>query len=537
MSLYRKQRSIDGMNDVYLTATGTYLPGEPQTVEPDGPLARRVLAANGIRTRHYAAPGELNEQLAAEAVERALKHRGIGLHEVGMLATGTTLPDLRVPGFASMVHGRLGGPSMEILSAGGVCASSMTALAAAERALRTGAHERAVVVGSELAGRHLPGGRRLDEEFLRWTLSDGAGAVVLENRPRPDGISLRLDWTHVVSYANEFPACMYESEGRLRQDVSLLPKVFERGIKTFERLVRPDRIDHLLCHYSSAHFRDGLVTALGIDDAKMFSNLETRGNTGAASIFVMLDDAWRLFEPGQRIVLAVPESGRFMFGLAHLTVVEPASPFTELAKVWTDFEERLQQVPIVRRIEAGEATLDDYRQLLVHLRQQVIEGGRWIARAASNLSDFTLRSAAIMHAAEEHRDFQLLERDYVAVGGALSEIQSAPKNLGSEALSAFMFERASRPDPIDLLGAMFIIEGLGTRKALHWAGLIQRQLGLGDDQVSFLRYHGVADDGHFAKLAGLLDTLTPAQLRDVVRTARVVARLYAMQLSDVSDPR
>ncbi|MGH2604726.1 MAG: 3-oxoacyl-[acyl-carrier-protein] synthase III C-terminal domain-containing protein, partial [Dehalococcoidia bacterium] len=252
------------MTDVYLTAAGAYLPGEPVTLNPESGLARRILAANGIRTRHYAAPDELNEQLAAEAIERALKERGLGPEQIGLLATGTTHPDLRVPGFASMVHGRLGGAPMEILSAGGVCASSMTALAAAERALRTGAHDTAVVVGSELAGRHLAGGagpssKRLDEEFLRWTLSDGAGAVVLETRPRPDGLSLRLDWTHLVSYAHEHPACMYEQDGRLRQDVSLLPKVFAQGVEVFNERVKPDEIDHLLCHYSAEKFRADLV--------------------------------------------------------------------------------------------------------------------------------------------------------------------------------------------------------------------------------------------------------------------------------------
>ena len=143
----------------------------------------------------------------------------------------------------------------------------------------------------------------------------------------------------------------------------------------------------------------------------------------------------------------------------------------ELAGVWSDFERRLAKVPLVRRIETGTATLDDYRRLLLHLRQQVVEGGRWISRAASNFSVelFELRSAAIRHAAEEHRDYQLLETDYCAVGGSLAEIQGAPKNIGSEALSAYMFHQASQPDPVDLLGAMFVIEGLGTAKVLGWA--------------------------------------------------------------------
>ncbi len=120
------------IRDVYLTAAGAYLPGDPLDNDeiarrlgcPDGAgrgARDRVLAANGIRTRHYALdergePTMLNEELAAAAVALALKDRGRTVDEVTMLATGTTQGDLIVPGFASMVHGRVGGGPMELLS-------------------------------------------------------------------------------------------------------------------------------------------------------------------------------------------------------------------------------------------------------------------------------------------------------------------------------------------------------------------------------------------------------------------------------------
>ena len=196
-----------------------------------------------------------------------------------------------------------------------------------------------------------------------------------------------------------------------------------------------------------------------IDEDRWFTNLHSRGNTGAASIFVMLDEAWQggRFRPGDRILLVVPESGRFSFAFAHLTVCRAdtragraSRPRLSLHAItcgrsggrgrWRGCGSRstaaLDEVPIVRRIETGTATVEDYQRLLLHLRQQVVEGGRWISRAASNFSVelFDLRSAAIRHAAEEHRDFLLLERDYVAVGGSLDEIRGGRKNVGSEAL-------------------------------------------------------------------------------------------------------
>ena len=72
-------------------------------------------------------------------------------------------------------------------------------------------------------------------------------------------------------------------------------------------------------------------------------------------------------------------------------------------------------------------------------------------------------------------------------------------NIGSAALSAFMFHRAGQPDPVDLLGAMFVIEGLGVRNAAGWADRLGRGLGLADDQLSFLRYHA---DGRRRALRG-----------------------------------
>ena len=55
-------------------------------------------------------------------------------------------------------------------------------------------------------------------DFLRFTLSDGAGAVVMEQRPRRDGaLSLRVDWIDIVSLADRFDPCMWAgatAEGR-----------------------------------------------------------------------------------------------------------------------------------------------------------------------------------------------------------------------------------------------------------------------------------------------------------------------------------
>jgi 3-oxoacyl-[acyl-carrier-protein] synthase-3 len=367
----------------YLTGLGRYLPGDPvENDEIAGRLGgddavtdrirRRILAANGIRQRHYALdtdgqPTELNEDLAAKAIQAALDDRGMRPSDLRMLAAATTMGDVLVPGFASMVHGRLGGGPLQTLSVSGVCTSSLAALDAAAAKIRLGDLPRAAVVGSELASRSLRqsrfDGRResFDSHFLRWMLSDGAGAAIVEFQPHPHKPSLRLDWVRQVSLADRYPACMTagmsggaarpgttwqdvriadaEASGMfvLRQDVSVLSDLADEGIRQFEELVDTGlvdvkHLDHVVCHYSTNAFRDLALDAMrrrvpSLDEDRWFSNLETCGNTGSASIFIALEEAWRTgrFSVGDTVLLAVPESGRFSFAFAHLTVVSPAN--------------------------------------------------------------------------------------------------------------------------------------------------------------------------------------------------------------------
>src|ERR1700730_12124043 len=193
------------MTQAYITGVGAYLPGEPVDNEQlaarfgdgtrrDAALRKRALAANGIRTRHYAVDDKgmtqmLNEELAAHAVQRALADRGLPESAVRMLATGTTQGDVLVSCLRSMMHRRLGGAPMEVLSAAGVCASGMAALKAAVSAVRLGEHPVAVAVGSELVSRSFAapgdGGDLPDTSFLRSAPSDGAGADLAESEPRP----------------------------------------------------------------------------------------------------------------------------------------------------------------------------------------------------------------------------------------------------------------------------------------------------------------------------------------------------------------
>jgi 3-oxoacyl-[acyl-carrier-protein] synthase-3 len=622
---------------VYITALGKFLPGPPisnDEVEDylgmiggkPSRLRARVLKQNGILSRHYAIDREgkvnyWNCDLAALAARDAVSRSELTLAEIEMLAAATSQSDLLAPGFASLTHGRLQSQPCEIANLSGVCASGVMALKYAAQSILSGERRNALVCASEFASRFFrrelfeetrvfkeEGRVSFDSEFLRWMLSDGAGAATLESRPNERGLSLRIDWIDLISYADRLDVCMYAGANKdeerrlgrswrdypnfaaaaedgvflLKQDVHLLDNIVKLGVARYFELIergrfKPDEIDWLACHYSSHIFRGKIIELLErgggmIPEERWFTNLYTKGNTGAASIFIMLEELFNEghLKPGQKILCMVPESGRFVVSFILLTVVgaETAagvirveaveakelaadrapdqensdlqrSLMRRLAQVWVDFETRLDRAPIVDKLNRGKLRIEDYRSLLLNLRQQVMEGARWIARAASNITVeyFPLRSMFIGHAGEESRDYQMIERDYLAVGGGMEEIQRAEKNIGSEALSAWMFHRASHENPFDLLGAMFIIEGLGARMARRWGLKIREQLGLDERQVSFLLYHGANDDDHFAKFEAAIGSgaLTEELARRIVKTAKVTARLYTLQLEELGN--
>jgi 3-oxoacyl-[acyl-carrier-protein] synthase-3 len=219
---------------------------------------------------------------------------------------------------------------------------------------------------------------------------------------------------------------------------------------------------------------------------------------------------------------------------------KPQAVMRGLLKLWGEFAAELDQVPIIDKLNRGKFRLDDYRELLRNHRQQVVEGARWIARAASSIDEryLELRARFLRHAVTEHRDFEMIEADYVSVGGRLEDIVTAPKNIGTEALHAFIFHRAGQPNPFDLLGAMFIVEGLGQRKATEWGRRIKTQLGLRDEQVSFLLYHGENDEAHMQEFEDTLKSgilAVPDMDAAILKTARVVARLYRLQLEELGN--
>lgn len=378
------------MGDVFLTRISKFLPNAPVSnddielylglVDEKPSRAKlKVLGNNKISSRYYAMDKDgksthSNAALAASAVNGLLDET-FSKNDIQLLAFGTMSPEQLLPSHTAMVHGELGCPPAEIVSVSSSCASGFQAMKYAYLSVKAGEVQNAVSGASEKVSTWLRGEKfdmetdRLKEleanpmiafekDFMRWMLSDGAAATLLQNQPNKDNISLRVDFIEIKSYANELPPCMYSGATRspngkltgwpeyspeewghqsifsFKQDTRLLGvKIVPKGGEFLKDVVKKhnlkiEEIDWFLPHLSSEFFRDRIAEELdkiGIDvpQEKWFTNLTKVGNVGSVSPYLILEELFNTgqFKKGQKILVMIPESARFTYIYAHFTVV------------------------------------------------------------------------------------------------------------------------------------------------------------------------------------------------------------------------
>lgn len=378
-------------NDVFINRLNPFLPNSPvKNDEMEDYLGliegkpsrvkRIVLKQNGINTRYYALNKQqeathTNAEMASNAI-RGLFESESDMQDMELLSTATSIPDQVLPSHASMVHGLLKHTgNIELIATAGVCLTSLQALKVAYQSIALGDKRNAVCCASELVSATLLSKHYdmeyekchsigenpyfgFEKDFLRFMLSDGACALLLERTPNIDRPSLKIEWIEMGSYANKLPTCMllggnFADNGEViswksfksmelieksifvvKQDIKLLK---EYGIKCWvdhieyilsKHGVTADEIQYVIPHVSSMFFYHELLKGLGLrgvglGENKWFTNLTWVGNMGSASIFIALEEFMRTkpYQKGDKILLLVPESGRFSYGTALLTVV------------------------------------------------------------------------------------------------------------------------------------------------------------------------------------------------------------------------
>ncbi len=595
--------------NVYLNGTGSFLPGPAVNNDEmdayigsvngqSNRIKRRILAENGIKSRHYGIDTQGNTKysssdMSIQAINSVLKTRNLKIDDIPFLSSGTVGADLAAPGFANLIQGQYRAAPMQTMSLQGICASGVAAMKVAAQVVELGEFDRSVACATEFPSRLFKASRfqrieenlDFDSHFLRWMLSDGSGAVLFENKPAETGISLKLNWIHLKSFSGDYPTCMQigspwnqaeksyldfssleeaEKNGSflLRQDIRLLPNLFDVGVSEFIDIVlkgklNPHEVDHFLCHYSSEKFSQVVSTlidkaGLNIPKEKWFSNLTTKGNTGAASIFIMLDEFMktRKLKAGEKILCFIPESGRFTVSFMMFEVVENGKEnpvrqtqlperkpveklLLELGSVWHQYRSNVFRTELSHRIFNGKMKVEDYQVWMENWIPQVREGSVWMRTAISNLSkQFAgIQDLIEEHAGEEQFDFKVLYADYQNAGGQKA-IDELKRNPAGEELNKYMYERARSENPLGLLGGIFIIEGTGQKIIPTLLPFLKRSLNLQMNVFKFLEYHGENDVRHLERWANAVELaleIEPGCYDDILNTARKVAELYHKQ--------
>lgn len=212
-------------NDVFINRLSPYLPNNPVSNDEmedylgliEGKISRVrriVLKQNGINTRYYALNKKqeithTNAELAANAINGLFTSED-EMNSVKLLTTATSIPDQVLPSHASMVHGLLkSADNMELFATAGVCLTSLQALKIAYLSVAAGDKENAICCASELVSATLLSKHYdaeyekchsigenpyfgFEKDFLRFMLSDGACALLLERTPNLNHLSLKI---------------------------------------------------------------------------------------------------------------------------------------------------------------------------------------------------------------------------------------------------------------------------------------------------------------------------------------------------------
>jgi 3-oxoacyl-[acyl-carrier-protein] synthase-3 len=286
-----------------------------------------IVQRTGIRQRRFAAPGEGAAAMGAAAVRRAVADAGWTLADVEFIVFATVTPDHFFPGAGCYAQALLGLPGIGVMDVRNQCSGFLYALTAADALIAAGRYSRILVVGAEKHSACLedPAAPR----HIAVLFGDGAAAVALEPADRPgclasvlhadgrgaDALKLELFDFATTPYiraedlqsGRQWPVM----DGR-QVYTHAVEYMTEACLETVARagLTLAD-VDLVVPHQANQRITEALRKRLELPVEKVFSNIETHGNTTAASIPLALAAARDagLLAPGHLVLLVAFGSG------------------------------------------------------------------------------------------------------------------------------------------------------------------------------------------------------------------------------------
>ena len=277
---------------------GSYLPSRVLT---NAELSRMVDTSDewitqrtGIQERHIAAKGETTADMALAAARAALAAAGVQAQSIDLIVLATSTPDNTFPATAVSVQAGLGLTHGAAFDVQAVCSGFVFGLATVDGLFKTGAFQRALVIGAETFSRILDWSDRSTCVLF----GDGAGAVVLEAQREAGTREDRGILTSHLRSDGRYKAKLYvdggpsstQTVGHLRMEgravfkhaVAMITDVIEDAFKATGYSARD--IDWFVPHQANKRIIDDTAKKLGIAPEKVVVTVDKHGNTSAASI-------------------------------------------------------------------------------------------------------------------------------------------------------------------------------------------------------------------------------------------------------------
>jgi len=312
---------LASLTGVQFLGTGAYVPEAVVCNEDLAELgydADWIVQRTGIQQRRHASADEATSDLAYEAAVRCLDNAGVSSGDVDLILVATMTPDTFTPSTACTVQRRLDAvaPAMDINAA---CSGFIYALVVGMQFVKSGCSRRVLVIGSDTMSRIInPADKKTFPLF-----GDGAGAVLVGAGEDDQGfLSYSLgsegDFGALLSIpgggsrAPLTAAALEQGQQYLRMDgravfkwaVRMIGDIAVDVLRHAELTV--DDIDVVVMHQANLRILDAAADALGVDREKVLVNLDRYGNTTAASVPLVLEEAvteGRLRQGGLALVM------------------------------------------------------------------------------------------------------------------------------------------------------------------------------------------------------------------------------------------
>ena len=290
-----------------------------------------IVERTGIRMRHIAGEGETTATLATDAAKAALDAAGLAAQDIDLIILATATPDQTFPASATKVQAALGIDDCVAFDVAAVCSGFLYAVTVADSMIRSGAAQRALVIGSETFSRILD----WEDRTTCVLFGDGAGAIVLgaEESATTDPRSARgilasklhADGRHnQLLYVDGGPSTT-GTVGKLRMKGQ---EVFRHAVVNLASVLNEvmavaglaaSDIDWLVPHQANARILDATARKLKLPAERVIVTVDRHANTSAASVPLALDLAMRdgRIKAGDLVVLEAMGGG-FTWGACVL---------------------------------------------------------------------------------------------------------------------------------------------------------------------------------------------------------------------------